>query len=149
MRQDGGGPGSGQGGRGLSEKRMFKQDQKDGRRQAGRVLIFLLTPAFPESPLPLRPAPKQEIPLPSSMPQVRTLAQPPHLTRAAFNQRQVQEVNSNPSRGHSSHPGAFRPVTDISCLLVTHLGSWVPGICLPGGAQFTFSTQHPVLFLYT
>ena len=45
MRQDGGGPGSGQGGRGLSEKRMFKQDQKDGRRQAGRVLIFLLTPA--------------------------------------------------------------------------------------------------------
>ena len=106
---------------------MSKQDQKDGRRQAGRVVIFLLTPALPESLLGspcIRPQSRRFY-CPHPCPR-----QPPYLTRAAFNHRQVQEVNSNPSQGHGSHPGAFRPVTDISCLLVTHVGSWVPDTCL-------------------
>ena len=61
---------------GLPEERTFTQDQKDGRRQAGRQSGNL--PPYPcpsrEPTLqPLHPTPKQEVPLISSLPQAGTL----------------------------------------------------------------------------
>ena len=76
MRQDSGGPGSGQGGIGRPLREKDVQAGSEGWQEAGRQSGNLPPhpcPSREPSRQPLHPAPKQEVPLPSSMPQAATL----------------------------------------------------------------------------